>query len=146
MPLLLWDGGSSRVSISLLLLACWIYNCLRGVGKQMFIRFLSLLNLSRNSRLAWRLLKDRRVPLSAKLIVPLGLLYALFPLDLMPDFLIALGQLDDITLLLLSVLLFLKICPPELVREHAEGLAGRTRRQSPEDPKKVIDGEYRIIE
>lgn len=95
--------------------------------------------------MAWRLLKDKRVALSSKLIIPLGVLYAFSPIDLMPDFFIALGQLDDITMLLLSVMLFLRLCPPELVREHAENLAGRPRKQSPEDPNRVIEGDYRII-
>lgn len=113
----------------------------------MLMRLGNLLNLWRNSRLAWRLLKDIRVPLSAKLVVPLGVLYALSPVDLMPDFFLALGQLDDITVLLLSVMLFLRLCPPDIVREHAEALAGRPRGQNqPKDPKKVIDGEYHILE
>ncbi len=113
----------------------------------MLLKLINLLNLSRSGRLVWRLMKDNRVPLSAKIVVPLGVLYAFFPVDLMPDFLLALGQLDDISVLLLSVLMFLRLCPPAIVQEHAERLAGRHREQSSGDPnKKVIDGDYRIIE
>ena len=113
----------------------------------MFTRIAGLLNLWRTGRLVWRLMGDRRVPLSAKLVLPAGLLYALFPLDLLPDFLLALGQLDDLTVLLISMALFLHLCPPHVVMEHLEDLAGRKPQPDREpDPKKVIDGDYRILE
>lgn len=92
-------------------------------------------------------MRDGRISTPAKLIVPSGLLYALFPVDLLPDFLLALGQFDDLTVLFLSVMLFLRVCPPDVVREHMESLSGQRPRQDPPgDSGKVIDGEYRVLE
>ncbi len=108
----------------------------------------SLLVFRRTLRLAWRLLKDRRVPLTTKLIVPGALLYAVFPVDLLPDFLPALGQLDDLTALLLSVLLFVRACPAALVREHLEEMSGRPRPSRGGDGRSgpVIDGKYEVLD
>lgn len=99
-------------------------------------------------RLLWRLYKDRRVPLSSKMVVPAAVLYLLFPVDLVPDFLPALGQFDDLTVLLLSLVVFVRLCPQEVVREHLEAMAGRRRPQPGKDGTKgkVIDGQYEILE
>lgn len=113
----------------------------------MFNRLGMLLNLWRTGRLAWGLMRDGRVPLPAKLVIPGGLLYVLFPVDLLPDFFLALGQLDDLTVLLLSVMLFLRLCPPEVVREHLEGRGSERGRPEPQGRSgEVIDGDYRILE
>jgi uncharacterized membrane protein YkvA (DUF1232 family) len=42
-----------------------------------------------------RLLRDQRVPLRAKLMLALAVPYLLSPIDLIPDFIPVLGQLDD---------------------------------------------------
>ncbi len=48
-------------------------------------------------RLAWRLYRDPRVsPRLKKLVPTLGLVYLLSPIDLVPDFFLGLGQLDDL--------------------------------------------------
>ncbi len=110
-------------------------------------RFGSVLSLWKMGRLAWRLLTDGRVPFSAKLVIPAGLAYALFPLDMLPDFFPGLGQLDDLTVLLVSVALFLRLCPTELVREHLEAMAGRRQGQDPHGGSgRVIDGDYEILD
>ena len=50
------------------------------------------------------------------------LAYIVFPFDVLPDTLVFVGQLDDITVVLLimvpSIWLFIRICPKELVKEH----------------------------
>lgn len=51
-------------------------------------------------RLLWHAFFDRRFPLWTKLLVLGGLLYGLSPLDLVPDLLPLLGQLDDIGVLI----------------------------------------------
>lgn len=66
-------------------------------------------------RLAWRLFREPRVPVLLKAIPLLGVLYLLWPVDVLPDVLPLLGQLDDLGVLLLAVLIFIRACPPDLV-------------------------------
>jgi len=49
-----------------------------------------------------------------------ALLYLFFPGDL--DFFFPVGYLDDLLILYLALRLFLKLCPPEVVAEHAQAL------------------------
>jgi uncharacterized membrane protein YkvA (DUF1232 family) len=70
-------------------------------------------------RLCWRLWSDRRVPKYLKAMVIAALLYVLSPIDLIPGFLVPLiGQLDDVTLLMLAGYLFIRWSPQEVVVEH----------------------------
>ncbi|MFQ5860195.1 MAG: DUF1232 domain-containing protein [Dehalococcoidia bacterium] len=82
----------------------------------------SFLRLPTRSKLS--LLKavfhDPRVPWAAKALLPLTLLYLSLPLDLIPDFVPVLGYLDDMVVVLLALVLFIRLCPREVVREHLE--------------------------
>ena len=73
---------------------------------------------------------------------------ALFPLDFLPDFLPALGQMDDLTMFVAAALLFLRLCPKELVQEHRDEMAGRvsSERQEPQPRGDVLEGEYRVMD
>ena len=108
-------------------------------------RLWALLALRRNGQLAWRLMRDPRVPVSAKLPLPIALLYVISPVDVAPDLLPLLGQMDDLTVLLLATALFLRLCPTELVREHLEVMSGRPRPEK-EEPQETIEGDYEILE
>lgn len=78
-------------------------------------------------RLFWRLFRDPRVSKLRKSIPVLGALisltYLLFPFDILPDPFAFLGQLDDITVIVLIMVPFIwgfiKACPKDIVREHA---------------------------
>jgi uncharacterized membrane protein YkvA (DUF1232 family) len=77
------------------------------------------------ARLVWRLLTDNRIPLWHKL-VPLGaLLYILSPIDIIPDFLIGLGQLDDLGILIGSWQVFKSLVPDYILHEHQDILDGK---------------------
>jgi uncharacterized membrane protein YkvA (DUF1232 family) len=90
-------------------------------------RLFALKDLVRTGRLALRLLKDPRVPLYAK-VVPIGaLVYVLSPLDILPDWIPVLGQLDDLAALAAGLSLFIRLCPPEVVEEHEIALRYRPR-------------------
>jgi uncharacterized membrane protein YkvA (DUF1232 family) len=89
------------------------------------IRAGGLWALLRQGRLAFRLLRDERVPTVAKLIVPAAMLYAVSPLDLVPDLIPLVGQVDDLGVLVLAVLAFIKLCPHHLVVEHEAALDGQ---------------------
>ncbi|MBZ0298912.1 MAG: DUF1232 domain-containing protein [Anaerolineae bacterium] len=77
------------------------------------------------ARLVWRLLLDTRVSMWHKLIVIAAVAYVLSPLDLIPDFMIGLGQLDDLGILLGSLRLFKSMIPTQIVQEHQEIIDGR---------------------
>lgn len=75
-------------------------------------------------RLFWRLLKDSRVPIGPKLLLVLVLTYVVGPLDILPDFLLALGQIDDLLVTYWGIWVFVRLCPKAVVREHVEAIAG----------------------
>ena len=54
-----------------------------------------------------RLLFDKRVPLKLKAIPLLAILYVLLPFDFLPDFIPLLGWIDDIAVVVISILTFL---------------------------------------
>lgn len=62
----------------------------------------------------WKLFKHPQTPRSAKLVAILVLGYALSPIDLIPDFIPVLGQLDDLVLVPLGVALAVKLTPKPL--------------------------------
>jgi len=74
-------------------------------------------------RLFSRLAKDSRVGLGPKLLLAGILAYLIFPTDLLPDFLIGLGQVDDLLVLFLGLKLFLRLCPNAVVQEHVRAIA-----------------------
>ena len=94
--------------------------------------------------LVYRLMRDRRVPLRAKLIVPAAIIYLIVPFDFVPAIIPIAGLLDDILALIVAVSLFVTIVPRDVLAEHL-GRRGRSDGASP--PKgKIIDGEYRVVE
>lgn len=73
------------------------------------------------------LVQDPRVSLRAKLFLAAVLAYLLLPGDLIPDFLIGLGQADDLAVVLAGLKFFLKLCPPEVVEEHLRAVSARRK-------------------
>ena len=75
--------------------------------------------LLRDGRLAWRLVRDPRTPLRAKLILAACVLFIVSPINWLPNLVPVLGQLEDAALLSLGIELFLRNVPAELKAEHA---------------------------
>jgi uncharacterized membrane protein YkvA (DUF1232 family) len=73
-------------------------------------------------RLAWRLVRSPRVPFRARLPLFALLIYLAMPLDIVPDFIPVLGQLDDVLIAGLAVWWFLRVCPPAVAMEEIEQL------------------------
>jgi len=97
---------------------------IRHLGWRGFFQLLT--HLPSFVKLFSRLIKDPRVSASPKLIVAGILAYVILPTDLLPDFLIGVGQLDDLAVILSGLKLFLRLCPSEVVQEHLKAIsAGR---------------------
>ncbi len=59
-------------------------------------------------------LKKKETPVYAKLLAGITVLYALSPIDLIPDFVPVLGYLDDVIILPALVALTVKLIPKEI--------------------------------
>lgn len=100
-------------------------------------------------RLAWRLFRDRRVPLWPKIVIPAVVLaYLSFPMDFLPDLTPFVGQLDDLTLIALGLQAFISLCPRDVANEHMARIRGQYAGPAPEDKAvpqgEVIEGEYTV--
>lgn len=80
-------------------------------------------------QLTWRLMFDARVPAWQKAIVIVPIVYVLSPFDFIPDFILGLGQLDDITLVFAAMRLFESVVPEAIVQEHRAGLNNAPAQQ-----------------
>jgi uncharacterized membrane protein YkvA (DUF1232 family) len=69
-------------------------------------------------RIAGLVLRDRRTPWAARILLGCSVAYFLSPIDVIPDFIPVLGQLDDA--IIVPALLFagLALVPAEVIREH----------------------------
>ena len=97
-------------------------------------------------RLTWRLMREPAVAIFAKALPLLAILYAISPLDFVPDLIPVLGQLDDLGVIVIAIEAFVYLCPPEAVAFHRDAIAfGRTYTPMlrPEAPGRVIDAEFR---
>jgi len=90
-----------------------------GALKRSYSTLQYLMHAPHFIRLFWRLLQDKRVGLAPKLVLVVGLIYFVAPLDLIPDFpLVGLGWTDDIIVLYLAAKAFVRLCPRQVVAEH----------------------------
>ncbi len=83
-----------------------------------------ILHLPNFFKLYWRLFTDRRVSLMPKIVLVLGVAYLLVPTDLLPDFLLPLGLMDDTAVLIMAAKGFMALCPREVVEEHVRLIDG----------------------
>ncbi|MFN8547483.1 MAG: YkvA family protein [Candidatus Eisenbacteria bacterium] len=72
--------------------------------------------------------RDPRTPWAARALGWIAVAYALSPIDLVPDFIPVLGQLDDLVLVPAAFALVLRLVPPQVMRECREKAAIQTAR------------------
>lgn len=72
-------------------------------------------------RLCANLLRDSRVPVTEKALFAGAIIYAIVPLDFIPDFLPFIGQVDDIYLIALTLLRLVNRTDESVVRDNWHG-------------------------
>jgi len=66
-----------------------------------------------------RLLLDRNTPMMGKGLLALAIVYGVAPNDLVPDYLLPAGFIDDVIAVMVSSRCFMGLCPDRLVERHA---------------------------
>ena len=98
-------------------------------------------------RLVYYLLRDPDVPFYLKLLPFAGFVYLLSPVDFVPDVFIGLGQLDDLTVLLVGAKIFIELAPPHIVAKHREIIRADDGLLQSDDVAEaiIIDGEHEKV-
>ena len=111
-----------------------------------------LRSLVLQARLAVRLVREPAIGLLARAIPILALVYVVSPIDVVPDVLPLLGEIDDVGILFVAVQAFIHVCPAPIVEYHRAAIANR-RPYAPmpssgpstpaNSPGSIIDAEFR---
>jgi uncharacterized membrane protein YkvA (DUF1232 family) len=116
----IWIGVIVGV-VALLALLCAVgfllWRTVDTADRQLIKRILRL-RLKSQFRLAVALARDRRIPLRVRMIPPGLILYLAMPIDLIPDFIPVVGQLDDAIVVFVGVRLLLRFAPRDIVEGH----------------------------
>ena len=72
-------------------------------------------------KLLTRLMRDRRVSMRRKAFIGAVIIYVVSPVDLIPDFVIGIGRLDDLVLVSLAIDHLMSGTDEAVVREHWDG-------------------------
>jgi uncharacterized membrane protein YkvA (DUF1232 family) len=105
--------------------------------------------------LCGRLLTDARVPKTEKALVAGAIVYAIVPLDLIPDMIPFVGQVDDAYLIAITLLRLIDRTDPKVVREHwngggdviqlVEAMAMMTAKFLPKRIRRVLTSKVEIV-
>ena len=104
-----------------------------------------LLSMTGIPRLIMRLMLDGRVPFRLKLLLPAAILYVIVPFDIVPDFFLLPGRIDDLIVLVGAGLVFLLSAPRDVLMEHS-GQQPPAQDSRKRNDGEVIDGEYRRLD
>ncbi|MBP6789664.1 MAG: DUF1232 domain-containing protein [Candidatus Promineofilum sp.] len=75
-------------------------------------------------KLVYYLVRDRDVPIYLKVLPFLGVLYVLFPIDIITDFVPVLGQIDDLMILTIGAKVFIEMAPAQVVAKYMAQMRG----------------------
>jgi uncharacterized membrane protein YkvA (DUF1232 family) len=101
------------------------------------------LNMLQRVQLLWSLLRDDRISIWLRRVGPMAILaYVISPIDLIPDFILGVGQVDDLGVVALGMFLLVRLitrfAPEVVVAEHVGRITGKPMwsaqgRHGPED-------------
>jgi len=91
----------------------------------MLVRILRLLKTGgRNLMVLWYACRHPATPRFLKVAAIFLLLYAISPIDLIPDWIPVLGWMDDVTILALGIGALLRRIPPSVLKDANASAAG----------------------
>ena len=110
-------------------------------------------------RLVWHLVRDPNVPVYLKLLPLAAVIYVLIPTDFIPDVFPVVGQLDDLTALIVGGKIFIELAPQKIVAEYLQSMHRKPEELGEEDSRSrdelsesgdqggvIIEGEYEEVD
>ena len=73
------------------------------------------------AKLAWRVVRDDRIPMWIRGGLVGTAAYLVLPFDLIPDWIPVLGQMDDLLVMTIGVRMLLRRVPERILTEHWDG-------------------------
>jgi uncharacterized membrane protein YkvA (DUF1232 family) len=129
--LLVGLGFAALVIVAIVfILRRWI----QRLRRDPLLRRIEALPLRAKLALTFRLLRDRRVPRLAKVLLPALILYLAMPLDIIPDFIPVVGYVDDAAVVLLVAVVFFRKLPRQVLEEIVGELEASTKRREGRAP------------
>jgi uncharacterized membrane protein YkvA (DUF1232 family) len=122
MDIILYALLGALIAVLVMLIAAWFV--MRRARREVRALASRVYRLPFRSKLglAVGLMRDERLPTGLRLLPPLLILYLAMPLDIIPDFIPVIGQLDDILVLLVGGALLVKFAPIGLLDERISQL------------------------
>lgn len=97
--------------------------------------------LTKPIKRAWSEFINPAVSWRMKLIPIIAILYALSPIDVIPDVFVGLGQLDDVGIILLALKLFMSLAQPRIM----PGSVNKSGDEKLASDQRVEEGEFEEI-
>lgn len=126
------------ILLGFLALAIVLYMLYRRFRVHPVLRSIQDLTWENRLKLAGRLVADEQIPLVNRAILVLIVLYLALPIDLIPDFIPVLGQIDDIMILGGGILLFTRLVERDRLESHIADLK--------RDQDRIVDTEATLRE
>ncbi len=91
------------------------------------------------------LLRDPKIPFWAKAAIPaLAAVYVISPIDLIPDFILGVGQIDDIGVILLAATASAAFLQRFFASQEAQPEPARVRTDEPQNGSEIYEANYRV--
>jgi uncharacterized membrane protein YkvA (DUF1232 family) len=93
----------------------------------------------------WPLMRDPRIPFWAKAAIPaIAAAYVISPVDVIPDFLLGAGQIDDIGVILLAASATVAFLQKFFANQQPEPEPARVRTDESSSAGPIYDASYRV--
>ena len=101
--------GAALLAV-LVLAALWLTRTQDAETREL-VRRVGALPWRTKLRLVWSLLREGRVPLWLRAVIPALIVYLVLPIDLIPDFIPVVGHLDDLLIVILAIGTLIRFTP-----------------------------------
>jgi uncharacterized membrane protein YkvA (DUF1232 family) len=102
--------------------------------------------LGKSWTLFWRLFTSPDVPLGLKFIPALSFIYWILPFDMFIIPLIGATPIDDVSVILLGLKLFVELSPRDLVERFRNEIEYGIEVEDNDDGGQIIDASYQILD